>query len=44
MAGAAVDYVQTSVPDAVRALRPGSQQLIDMAEATLESRLTRSRN
>ena len=33
---AAVAYVQTSVPDAVRALKPGPQQLADMAEAKLE--------
>ena len=36
VANAAVDYVRTSVPDALRALRPGPQQLVEMAEAKLE--------
>jgi hypothetical protein len=33
---AAVDYVRTSVPDALAALKPQPDQLTDMAEATLE--------
>ena len=33
---AAVNYVRTSVPDALRALKPEPQQLVDMAEAQLE--------
>ena len=36
-AEAAVNYVRTSVPDALRALRPGPQQLVEMAEAKLET-------
>ena len=36
IAEAAVDYVQTSVPDALAALKPQPDQLKDMAEATLE--------
>jgi hypothetical protein len=36
VAKAAVDYVKTSVPDALGALRPAPQQLIMMAKATLE--------
>ena len=35
MAKAAVEYVRTSVPDALRALKPGQQQLVEMAEAKL---------
>ena len=44
VAEATVDYVRTSVPDALSALRPGPQQLIEMAEATVERRLTRDRD
>ena len=36
VAEAAVDYVRSSVPDALRALRPGSHQLVEMAESKLE--------
>jgi hypothetical protein len=36
VAKAAVDYVKTSVPDALRALKPAPQQLLHMAEAKLE--------
>ena len=31
-----VNYVRTSVPDALRALRPGPQQLVDVANAKLQ--------
>ena len=33
---ATVDYVRTSVPDALTGLKPDPQQLIRMSEATLE--------
>ena len=36
VAEAAVRYVRTSVPDALGALKPAPQQLIEMAEAKLE--------
>jgi len=36
VAKAAVDYVRTSVPDALAALKPRQQLLIEMAAATLE--------
>lgn len=37
VAEAAVEYVRISVPDALRALKPETQQLVRMAEAKLES-------
>ena len=44
VAEVAVKYVRASVPDALSALQPGPQQLLEMAEATLEGRLTRDRD